>query len=72
VAHGGGKRCQAEGCTKPGHFKAGLHKFALFYYKQILLPDAAWKRNELVLLNKRLERHASCRGWLYKLNSVYP
>jgi hypothetical protein len=29
---------------------------------------AAWKQNELVLLNKRLERHAPCRGHLKSLN----
>jgi hypothetical protein len=42
--------------------EAGLYKCVLFYYTNLLLPDVAWKQDELVLLNKRLERHASCRG----------
>jgi hypothetical protein len=28
--------------------EVGLYKFVLFYYKTVLLPDAAWKQIELV------------------------
>jgi hypothetical protein len=45
----------------PVDFTAGGCTSVLFYYKHFLPPDAAWKQNELVLLNKRLERRAPCR-----------
>jgi hypothetical protein len=35
-------------------FGGAVQVCVLFYYKIVLLPDAAWKQNELVLLNKRL------------------
>jgi hypothetical protein len=52
-------------------FTVGLYKCVVYYeYKNFLLPDAARKQNELVLLNKRLERHAPCRGLFFRPSAL--